>query len=295
MSRRVAVVGPGRLGGLLAVSLSRAGHRLVAVAGGSDASRASVTASVAGTRGYAAPAEAAVLADLVVLSVPDDAIDGVVRDLVRADALGEHHRVVHVAGSVGLDVLDLARRAGAAVAACHPAMTVPAGARDPELLHGVAWAVTAPAADRGWAHDLVEDLGGDPVEVPDAARVLYHAGLALGSNAVGAALAAARQALLGAGIRAPERFLGPLAAASAANVLRDGAAALTGPVVRGDTGTIRRHLDHLGDDLPHLVASYRHLTAAIAAQARALDPQVAAELLALLGFDARDAAPGGTP
>ncbi|HSK24748.1 MAG TPA: Rossmann-like and DUF2520 domain-containing protein [Egicoccus sp.] len=283
MSRRVAIVGPGRVGGLLAVALSRAGHRVVAVAGGTPGSRATVTAGVAGVRDVATSVEAAALADLVVLTVPDDAIGVVVRDLARADAVGERHRVVHVAGSVGLDVLDLARRAGAGVAACHPAMTVPVGAREPELLHGVAWAVTAPDADRGWAHELVEDLGGDPIDVPDGARVLYHAGLALGSNAVGAAVAAARQALLAAGIREPQRFLAPLVAASVANVLRDGASALTGPVVRGDSGTVRRHLDHLEVDLPHLADVYRHLTAAIVSQAVDLDADVAAELRSLLG------------
>ena len=283
MSRRVAIVGPGRVGGLLAVALSRAGHRVVAVAGGTPGSRATVTAGVAGVRDVATSVEAAALADLVVLTVPDDAIGVVVRDLARADAVGERHRVVHVAGSVGLDVLDLARRAGAGVAACHPAMTVPVGAREPELLHGVAWAVTAPDADRGWAHELVEDLGGDPIDVPDGARVLYHAGLALGSNAVGAVVAAARQALLAAGIREPQRFLAPLVAASVANVLRDGASALTGPVVRGDSGTVRRHLDHLEVDLPHLADVYRHLTAAIVSQAVDLDADVAAELHSLLG------------
>lgn len=264
---RAAIVGPGRVGGLLAAALSRAGHRVVAVAGGTPQARAAITADVAGVRDVAAPVEVAEVADLLVLAVPDDAIGAVVRDLARADALRDGHRVVHVAGSRGLDVLDLARRAGAGVAACHPAMTVPSGARDPDLLHGVAWAVTAAGADRGWADDLVQDLGGDPIEVPEDARVLYHAGLALGSNAVGAAVAAARQALLGAGIREPQRFLEPLIAASVANVLREGAAALTGPVVRGDTGTIERHLQALEADLPHLAATYRHLTDAIAAQA----------------------------
>ncbi|MBS3941294.1 MAG: DUF2520 domain-containing protein [Actinobacteria bacterium] len=283
MSRRVAIIGPGRVGGLLAVAFSRAGYRVVAVAGGTAGSRAAITADVAGVRDLAAPADAAALADLLVLTVPDDAIAAVTRDLVRADALGEHQRVIHVAGSVGLDVLDLARRAGAGVAACHPAMTVPVGARDPEVLHGSAWAVTAPDAARGWAHGLVQDLGGDPVDVPDGARVLYHAGLALGSNAVGAAVAAARQTLLAAGIRTPERFLAPLAAASVANVLRDGASALTGPVVRGDAGTIERHLQALQADLPHLADTYRRLTAAVLAQTgSALDPAAAARLKTLL-------------
>ncbi|MFA9444167.1 Rossmann-like and DUF2520 domain-containing protein [Egicoccus sp. AB-alg6-2] len=267
MRYRTAIIGPGRLGTLLAVACSRAGHRVVGVAGGSESSRAGLADSVAGVRTHDTPGEAVVGADLVLLAVPDDAIVPVVRDLARADALHSGHRLVHVAGSVGLGALDLARRAGASVAACHPAMTVPDGARDPDLLVGTAWAVTAAGDDRTWAHALVRDLGGDPVDVPESARVLYHAGLTLGANAVGAAVAAARQALLGAGLREPERFLGPLVAASVANVLRDGATALTGPVVRGDVGTVERHLRALTDDLPHLADAYRALTEAVLAQA----------------------------
>ncbi|GGI07766.1 Rossmann-like and DUF2520 domain-containing protein [Egicoccus halophilus] len=283
MSARVAVVGPGRVGTLLAVALSRAGHRVVAVAGGSAAARERVGSLVAGVRPLASVTEAAARAQLLVLSVPDDAIEGVVRDLVRDDAIAPGQRVVHVAGARGLAPLDLARRAGAATAACHPAMTVSAGASDPELLHGTAWAVTAAAADRSWAHELVTDLGGDPLDVPEAARGLYHAGLSLGSNAVGAAVAAARQALLGAGIRQPERFLGPLAAASVTNVLDRGAAALTGPVVRGDAGTVARHLEVLHADLPALATTYRHLAAAVLAQATpGLDDDAVAALRAAL-------------
>ncbi|MFA9432566.1 Rossmann-like and DUF2520 domain-containing protein [Egicoccus sp. AB-alg2] len=283
MRYRIAVVGPGRVGTLLAVALARAGHRVTAVAGGRPEARARVAAAVAGVRGFDTPVEAVPHADLLVLAVPDDALEAVVRDLARADGLHAALHLVHVAGSRGLAPLDLARRAGARVAACHPAMTVPSEAVEPERLHGVAWAVTAAPADRDWAHDLVRDLGGDPVDVPESARVLYHAGLTLGSNAAAAAVAAARQALLAAGIRHPETFLAPLAEASVANVLRDGAAALTGPVVRGDTGTIARHLDTLAADLPGLAATYRRLTAAVLDQAApAVDPATVVALRQLL-------------
>lgn len=279
----VAVVGPGRVGGLLTVALARAGHRVVAVAGGTAAAREAVVARVAGVRPVETAADAARGADLIVLAVPDDAVEPVARDLVRADAVGEGQRLVHVAGSLGLGVLDLPRRAGARVAACHPAMTVPAGADDPSLLHGVAWAVTATPADQGWATALVTDLGGDAVAVEEHARVLYHAGLSLASNAVGAAVAAGRQALLAAGVADPARFLGPLAHVSVDNVVAGGAAALTGPVVRGDAGTVERHLAALDADVPSLAAAYRALATAVLEQAApALDEERRARLRAVL-------------
>jgi predicted short-subunit dehydrogenase-like oxidoreductase (DUF2520 family) len=124
--------------------------------------------------------------------------------------------------------------------------------------------------------------------VPDAARGLYHAGLTVASNAVGAAVAVARQLLLAARIDDPGAFLAPLVERSVANVLTDGASALTGPVVRGDTGTVARHLAVLEADVPGLSAAYRDLTRVLLGRVRAqLPPATAAELDALL--DAADA------
>jgi predicted short-subunit dehydrogenase-like oxidoreductase (DUF2520 family) len=281
--RRVAVIGPGRVGTLLTVALARAGWRPVAVAGGSAAAREHVAAMVAGCRPTDVPAEAVADVDLVLVATPDAAVEAVVTDLARSDALRQTHRVVHVAGSLGLAPLRRAVLAGAGVAACHPAMTVPTGARDPDLLVGTAWAVTAPPACRGWAHDLVVDLGGDPHDVPDEVRPLYHAGLAVGSNAVAAGVVVARQLLLAAGIADPAPFLGPLVERSVGNALTSGAAALTGPVVRGDVGTVAAHLAALGADVPELRDAYRDLTRVLLGRVRAgLSPAAAAELDTLL-------------
>jgi predicted short-subunit dehydrogenase-like oxidoreductase (DUF2520 family) len=286
-ARRVAVIGPGRVGTLLVVSLARAGWRPVAVAGGSADAREHVATLVTGCRPHGSASEAVVGVDLVVLATPDDALEAVVTDLARDDALAEGQRVVHVAGSTGLAPLRRAALAGAGVAACHPAMTVPTGATDPDLLVGAAWAVTAGPADRGWARELVVDLGGDPHDVADHARGLYHAGLALGSNAAAAAVVVARQLLLAASIRDPATFLAPLVHRSVDNALADGAGALTGPVVRGDVGTVANHLDALATDVPELRDAYRDLTRVLLGRVRSeLSPAAAAELDALL-------APGG--
>jgi predicted short-subunit dehydrogenase-like oxidoreductase (DUF2520 family) len=277
----VVIIGPGRVGTTLAIALARAGHRIVAAGGGSDASRERFRRHVSGARTAADPTEVAGRGDLLILATPDDALADVVTTLAAADVLREGQRVVHVSGSQGLGVLHRAALAGCRIAACHPAQTVPT--IDPDVLVGAPWAVTAPPADRDWARDLVEQVGGDPHDVDDDVRILYHAGLALGANAVGAAVAAARQALLAARIDDPRAFLAPLVAASVDNVLERGAAALTGPVVRGDRGTIAAHLAALDADAPALAAVYRHLCRAILAEARpALDATVAAALDDLL-------------
>lgn len=281
--RDVAIIGPGRVGTLLAMAFARSGKRVVAIAGGSEQARQDLARSVAGARPCATTADAAERAQIVVLCVPDDALEGVATDLAVHDVVGPDHRVVHVAGSRGCTPLHRVALTGARVAACHPAMTVPAGARDPDLLVGVAWAVTAADPDQTWAGELVTSLGGDPHRVPEDARALYHAGLTVASNAVGAAVATARRLLIAAHVDDPQAFLSPLIDASVSNVLTHGAQALTGPIVRGDVGTVAGHLDAMARDTPELLAAYRALAMATLAPVRpTLPPQVVEELRALL-------------
>lgn len=281
--RDVVVVGPGRVGTTLAVALSRAGFRVVGATGGSDASRERFASHLAGVRTAEDPAELVPRAGTVLLTTPDDVLDEVVTALAVADAFVVGQRVVHVAGSRGLAVLRRASLAGARVAACHPAQTVPGTRVDADALVGAAWAVTCAEADRAWAVDLVEAAGGDAHVVPDDRRVLYHAGLTVGSNTVGAAVAVARQLLLAARVDDPAAFLGPLVRASVDNVLRDGAGALTGPVVRGDVGTVTAHLEQLDADLPALASAYRDLSRALLGEVAAtLAPDVRDRLAQLL-------------
>lgn len=280
---RVAVIGPGRVGSTLAAALVRAGHRLVAVAGGSDASRERFVSRFAGARASDEPELATANAELVLVTTPDDVIEDVVTRVATADGFHEGQYVVHTSGSYGLAPLRRAHLAGARIAACHPAQTFPEAAIDPDAIVGAAWAVTASSEDRDWARDLVEQLGGTPHELPESGRGLYHAGLAVASNAVGAAVAVGRQLLRASGVDDPAPFLGPLVRASVDNVVSAGADAITGPVVRGDVGTVARHLAELATAAPHLADAYRHLTAVIVGQVRpVLAPEVAARLDALL-------------
>ncbi|HEX2027570.1 MAG TPA: DUF2520 domain-containing protein [Nitriliruptorales bacterium] len=274
----VAVVGPGRVGTVLAAALEHAGHRIVAVAGGGPASQARFADRFPGM--LVGGLEVCVGADLVVITTPDDAVPAVARDLAARDLVPAGQRVVHVAGSLGLQPLRPVALAGGRVAACHPAQTVPDAAADPSILTGAAWAVTAAAPDRRWAHELVERMGGVAHDVDDGRRVLYHAGLVIASNAVAAAVSVARQLLSAARIDDPEPFLAPLVARSVDNSLRVGARAITGPVRRGDAGTLRRHLAALDGDAPHLAAAYRSLNQVVLGQVRAVLQRQQAEAVA---------------
>lgn len=288
----VAVIGPGRVGGALALELRRAGHRVIAVAGHGPAGAAGSAPSASLQRFLALVPEAAPLpveqaprgADLVLVTTPDDAIAAVAARAAAADVVGPGQRWVHTAGGRGLDVLAAVVAAGARAAACHPAMTFPDPERGAANLPGTSWAITADEPDLGWARLLVLDLHGSPVTLAGRDRTLYHAGLAVGSNATTAVVSLARDLLLGAGIEDPGPFLAPLATASAAGGATRGVAALTGPVQRGDVGTVAAHLRELQRSYPEAVAAYASLSRLVLAQAvrGGLDPGVAAEVAAVL-------------
>lgn len=282
----VGVIGPGRVGTALALAAAAGGHAVVAVAGrqgAADAAAARFAAVVPGCR-VASAQQVAGAADLVLLTVGDDVLPALVRDLAAADAVRPGTRLIHTSGRHGADVLRPLALAGARVAACHPAQTFPtaeAGRRD---LPGTAWAVTAGPADRDWAHALVTSLDGTPVDVREVDRVRYHAALSVGSNGTSAVVALARDLLLSAGIAEPERFLSPLVTASAGNAAEHGAAALTGPVRRGDGATVDAHLADLRAVLPEAVAPYRALARLALSYARraGLDAEQARSIRSIL-------------
>ena len=285
---RVAVLGPGRLGTTLALALPSPAYEITAVAGRGDASLEAFVARVPTARIAADPSDATAPADLVLVCVPDDALESIVRQVARDDGVAPASRWVHVAGGHGIAPLRPAQLAGARVAACHPAQTFPDPDTGLQHLREAAWAVTAAASDLAWARLLVEDLGGRPQPVAEASRVLYHAALTIGSNATAAVVALARDLLLAAGVEDPAGFLEPIATVSAQGAARRGAAALTGPVRRGDGGTVAAHLGELEVALPEAADAYRALARLTLSYARraGLDAPEAAVIAAIL--DARD-------
>jgi predicted short-subunit dehydrogenase-like oxidoreductase (DUF2520 family) len=123
-------------------------------------------------------------------------------------------------------------------------------------LPGTAFGLTAPADLRAVAARLVTDLGGVPEWVAEGDRPLYHAALAHGANHLVTLVNEAADLLRAAGVREPDTVLRPLLHAALDNALRLGDAALTGPVSRGDAGTVARHLDRMEVAEPASVPAY---------------------------------------
>lgn len=248
---RVVIVGPGRVGRSFAVALRAAGYDIVAVIGRAD------------------PLEPIANADLVIIAVPDAALGSVVRDvaaLAAPDAL-----IVHTCGLEGLAVFAGRPRVGC----LHPA--TPISTRD-QTLTGVFFAVTSDAAAAGPIASVINAVGGVAMSVADEDRARYHAALVHASNHL-VALAADAASLLGDAHSA----LSPLLQQTVDNIATLGpAAALTGPVSRGDAATVRAHLAALPAPI---AASYRanaRRALALAHESGRLTDAAAAAVLAVL-------------
>ncbi|MDJ0345340.1 DUF2520 domain-containing protein [Streptomyces sp. H10-C2] len=280
----VGVVGAGRVGPALAAALKLAGHRPVAASAVSDRSRRRAADLLPGVP-LVEPAEVLARADLVLLTVPDDALPGLIAGLAETGAVRPGQLIVHTSGRYGTGVLDPALRAGALPLALHPAMTFTGTAVDVQRLAGCSFGVTAPQELRMAAEALVIEMGGEPEWIGEAARPLYHAGLAIGANHLVTLVAQSMELLRAAGVEEPGRMLGPLLGAALDNALRSGDGALTGPVARGDAGTVTAHLEELRKHSPQAVASYLAMARATADRALAngmLKPERAEALLDVL-------------
>src|SRR4051794_20573174 len=252
---RVGVIGAGRVGAVLAAALRARGHLIVSVAGESDASTRRAADLLPGVP-MAKPTAVARDCDVLLLTVPDDMLDNVVTQLTASGAIHEGQLVVHTSGSHGLRVLEPATRVGARPVALHPAMTFSGTAIDLDRLADCVFGVTAGPDERDWAAEVVAELGGTVMWVPEELRGLYHAGLAHGANHLVTLVTQAMELLGAAGAADQAAILRPLLQAALDNALAEGDSALTGPIVRGDVNTVRAHLAELNRTAPDTLPSY---------------------------------------
>lgn len=183
--------------------------------------------------------------DVVWITVPDDAIAGVARALARSQEW-KGKVVLHSSGAITSDELSPLRAKGAPVASVHPMMTFVRGVA-PQMA-GVAFAVEGDAAAVRVAKSIVERLGADAFSIKKENKVLYHVFGSFASPLVIALMASLEQVALAAGIRKQDikPIMVPLLWQTLHNYLKhDAAAAFSGPLVRGDVATVRKHLEEL--------------------------------------------------
>jgi predicted short-subunit dehydrogenase-like oxidoreductase (DUF2520 family) len=278
---QVGVIGAGRVGTALAAALARAGHRVVAASAVSEASLRRIRRDLPGTA-IARPEQVVAEAGLVLLTVPDDVLPGLVAGLAATGAELEGRLLAHASGRHGLAVLEPAVRRGAMPLALHPVMTFTGRPDDIDRLAGISFGVTAPEPLRPVAEALVMEMGGEPVFIDEQRRGLYHAALASAANHLVTLVVQAGDLLRDAGVADPARMLGPLLSAALDNALRLGDAALTGPVARGDAETVASHLEALAAAAPNALPAYLALARLTADRALAAGTLTASDAQRLL-------------
>jgi predicted short-subunit dehydrogenase-like oxidoreductase (DUF2520 family) len=297
---RFGVIGPGRLGSVILAGLQEAGLTVSAVGVHADDDT-----SLLGAVPHVRVRDAALEADAWWLAVPDDEIYPVAGRLV--EALPTIRRpgapqplAIHSSGLGSIHLLKPLYQQGVRVLCLHPLQTF-AGEPGAELLRGVPCAVTAlEEGDLRLGEELASRLGMRPFRLADEQKTLYHLAAVVGCNLL-VALASEAKRLMDAATGETKGLdhLSVLLETTMRNLLQSGepALALTGPVARGDIGTVRAHLRLLDRESPRLAGTYRALSLeALALAAPRLDDEQVATLRGLLGAgETGGAASGDAP
>jgi predicted short-subunit dehydrogenase-like oxidoreductase (DUF2520 family) len=246
---RITIVGAGNLGTALATCLHGAGYVIDQVVfrnSGGSRRQAAALAKRVGARAVEV-ARATIDSDVVWLCVPDDAIATVARSLAQnADWKGRV--ALHSSGALASDEMVALCRRGALAASVHPMMTFVAGSRQAgsELsLAGVPFAIAGDAKAVRASRAIVKELGGKAYTIRRQDKVAYHAWGTFASPLLTALLATTEHVAAAAGVnrREAKRRMLPILQQTLANYAARGAAGgFSGPIVRGDVETIRRHL-----------------------------------------------------
>jgi predicted short-subunit dehydrogenase-like oxidoreductase (DUF2520 family) len=269
----IGIIGAGKVGAVLGAALRAAGHAVVGVAAVSEASRERAELLLPGVPVLEVQ-DIVERSELVLLAVPDDALPELVSGLAKMGAWQSGQLVAHTSGRFGTGVLAPAKAAGAITLALHPAMTFTGMSLDLARLADCSFGITADPAMLPIAQALVVEMGAEPVVIAEADRVLYHASLAHSANHMVTLVAQAAQILGDIGVEAPNQVLGPLLRAALENALASGESALTGPVARGDAGTVAAHTQALREHAldtgsTDIIDAYVAMSSATAARAAA--------------------------
>jgi predicted short-subunit dehydrogenase-like oxidoreductase (DUF2520 family) len=281
---RLGFIGAGKVGTALAVTLSARGYPVAAVASRTMLSAERLASAVLGCQVYDAKQAVADAAELVFVTTPDDVIASAVAE-VRWHA---GQAVIHCSGADSLDILEPAKNAGAMVGSFHPLQTFADTEQAIRNLPGSTFALEGEGQLIPTLKEMVSALGGSWVELKAGDKVLYHAAAVFACNYTVTLLKLATDLWRAFGVSPKQatKALMPLLRGTVNNIESLGLPqCLTGPIARGDVGTITKHLEALESSTPVLLPAYRELglrTIPIALSKGGIDEGKAKELWELL-------------
>jgi predicted short-subunit dehydrogenase-like oxidoreductase (DUF2520 family) len=281
---KVGFIGAGTVGTALAILLSSKGYQFVGASRRSRSSTRNQGRAVSNLRLLDSNQEVADTAELVFITTPDDSIAEVARQVHWRSG----QSVVHCSGADSTDVLEPARKAGAMVGGFHPLQTFAGIEQAVENIPGSTFAIEAEESLLTILKEMAVALGGRSIELKSDDKVAYHAAAVFACNYLVTLVKLATDLWKTFSIPPDEaiRALLPLISGTLHNIETIGIPqCLTGPIARGDTGTIKKHLEALQEKAPDLLSTYKELgrqTIPIALDKGRINEQQASELEAIL-------------
>ncbi len=276
----IGIVGAGAVGTALGVALSRAGWPIEAVASRDQSRRERFRQLVGGARAFAEVTPLLDEVELIILSVPDDAIE----PLASTIRLYSGQALIHTSGALGAEVLRPAMAAGTQIGSFHPLVAFADTERAVAALHGATVAVEGDNQLVALLARMAEAVGAQAVRLAPGTKPAYHAAAVLAAGGFIALLDAISELGRVAGLdeQSALAIYGPLIEQTLGNArtlgIRD---ALTGPMTRGDIGTLEAHLAELRKHAPDALPLYRAAAEreiALAQDRGALTPELAGAL-----------------
>ncbi len=251
-------IGAGTVGTALATLLNRKGYPVVAVASRSLTSARKFSQAVDKCQVFEQAQGVADNADLVFITTPDDAVAPVAVQV----KWHQGQSVVHCSGAESTSILEPARRAGASVGVFHPLQTLASLKQAMENIPGSTFAIEAEEPLKTTLKEMATTLGGHWIELKASDKVAYHAAAVFACNYLVTLVKLATDLWQTFGVprETAIRAMLPLIRGTLNNIENVGIPqCLTGPIARGDTGTIQKHLDTLKKVTPELLSTYKEL------------------------------------
>lgn len=287
----VGFIGAGKVGTALASLLHARGIEIGGVSGRTlRTGRAGASEAHFDAQTIKSKHDTILASSIVFLTVPDDAIGRLCREVADKGGWRKGQGVVHCSGALSSDILQPARDMGALTASFHPLQAFASLDAALTNLPGSTFALEGDEKLVAHLDKLVDMLGGTSLHLRAEDKILYHAAAAIASNYTVTLAALAAELLVREGVASDANtalhYLMPLLRGTIENLGNVGLPdALTGPIARGDVGTVSRHLEALEQCAPEMAHVYRHLarlTLPLAIEKGGLDQRTARQLETLV-------------
>jgi len=285
----IAIIGPGRVGTSIGILAAQAGYSVAAVGGRRKADTLAAARRIGKDVCACDIAEAGQLARIILLCLPDDAIEQVCEKLALENKFTKGAIVVHCSGALSSDILSPARKyCQCYVASMHPLQTFPTVDAAVKIMKGTYCFYEGDERAITVVKHFATDIGWRPIQISSTSKTLYHAAAVMACNYLVALMDSALVLAEKAGIDRTIAWsaIEPLVATTLNNITEMGTInSLTGPIARGDVKTVRRHLQELVLTPGHLASVYRTMglyTVEIAVRRGTITVTKAAELRDLL-------------